>query len=115
MNSRPKADDRDTFEDFHHEEVFALEMEIRHVLDGAGPEAVAAMPEVEKVRRVWRLSTPVPGNSPRSRQDYHVEELGLHRLSNTNTGMVPASLGSVFMPTYSSARSGGFSRARRAA
>ncbi len=53
MNNRPDADNRDTFEEFHHDEVFALEMEIRHVMDGAGPEAVAAMPGVEKVRRVW--------------------------------------------------------------
>ncbi len=54
MNNRPETDDRDTFEDFHHEEVFALEMEIRHVLDCAGPEALAAMQGVEKVRQVWR-------------------------------------------------------------
>ena len=44
----------DDFEDPHHEDSLHKAMEMKSVLMGAGPEALAAMPGVEKVTRVWK-------------------------------------------------------------
>ena len=44
----------DDFEDPHHEDFLHKAREMQSVLRGAGPEALAAMPGVEKVSRVWK-------------------------------------------------------------
>lgn len=44
----------DDFEDPHHEDFLHKAREMESVLSGAGPEALAAMPGVEKVSRVWK-------------------------------------------------------------
>ena len=44
----------DDFEDPHHEDFLHKAREMESVLSGAGPGALAAMPGVEKVSRVWK-------------------------------------------------------------
>lgn len=44
----------DDFEDPHHEDFLHKAREMESVLRGAGPGALAAMPGVEKVSRVWK-------------------------------------------------------------
>ena len=44
----------DDFEDPHQEDSLHKAMEMKYVLMGAGPEALAAMPGIEKVSRVWK-------------------------------------------------------------